>query len=160
MQDDYERASAPASSTRVDMPFPRNTFPTKEFEERLPRESKDEVGSDMESLVMDIAELIDLIESNKISNTAATNTILPKMLSNNLSANYIANKHNLIQESNEDVLHQYIRQAIEKYPDKVKEYKNGKKGLIGLFMGEVMKLSKGKADPKLANTLLKNILEK
>ena len=82
------------------------------------------------------------------------------MLSNNLSANYIANKHNLIQESNEDVLHHYIRQAIEKYPDKVQEYKNGKKGLIGLFMGEVMKLSKGKADPKLANTLLKNILEK
>ena len=81
------------------------------------------------------------------------------MLSNNLSINYIANKHNLIQESNEDVLDQYIRQAIEKYPDKVQEYKNGKKGLIGLFMGEVMKLSKGKADPKLANTL-KNILEK
>ena len=108
----------------------------------------------------DIAELIDLIESNKISNTAATTTILPNMLKNNLSANYIANKHNLIQESNEDVLHQYIRQAIEKYPDKLKEYKNGKKGLIGLFMGEVMKLSKGKADPKLANTLLKNILEK
>ena len=108
----------------------------------------------------DIAELIYLIESNKISNTAATNTILPNMLSNNLSANYIANKHNLIQESNEDVLHHYIRQAIEKYPDKVQEYKNGKKGLIGLFMGEVMKLSKGKADPKLANTLLKNILEK
>lgn len=108
----------------------------------------------------DIAELIDLIESNKISNTAATTTILPQMLSKNLSANYIANKHNLIQESNEDVLYQYIRQAIKKYPDKVQEYKNGKKGLIGLFMGEVMKLSKGKADPKLANALLKNILEK
>tara|TARA_B100001093_G_C26860613_1_gene1030054 strand:- start:31801 stop:33246 length:1446 start_codon:yes stop_codon:yes gene_type:complete len=115
---------------------------------------------DIKTKAEDIAELIDLIESNKISNTAATTTILPQMLLNNLSANYIANKHNLIQESNEDVLHQYIRQAIEKYPDKVQEYKNGKKGLIGLFMGEVMKLSKGKADPKLANTLLKNILEK
>jgi len=115
---------------------------------------------DIKTKAEDIAELIDLIESNKISNTAATTTILPQMLSNNLSANYIANKHNLIQESNEDVLHQYIRQAIEKYPDKVQEYKNGKKGLIGLFMGEVMKLSKGKADPKIANTLLKNILEK
>ncbi len=115
---------------------------------------------DIKTKAKDIAELIDLIESNKISNTAATTTILPQMLSNNLSANYIANKHNLIQESNEDVLHQYIRQAIEKYPDKVQEYKKGKKGLIGLFMGEVMKLSKGKADPKIANTLLKNILEK
>ena len=85
------------------------------------------------------------------------------MLSNNLSANYIANKHNLIQKDNMKMfLHHYIRQAIKRnYPDKrVQEYKNGKKGLIGLFMGEVMKLSKGKADPKLANTLLKNILEK
>ena len=44
--------------------------------------------------------------------------------------------------------------------DKVKEYKKGKKGLIGLFMGEVMKLSKGKADPKLANQLLIRELEK
>ena len=40
------------------------------------------------------------------------------------------------------------------------EYKNGKKGLLGLFMGEVMKLSKGKADPKLANKLLILELEK
>ena len=43
---------------------------------------------------------------------------------------------------------------------KVTEYKEGKKGLIGLFMGEVMKLSKGKADPKLANQLVKEALEK
>ena len=38
--------------------------------------------------------------------------------------------------------------------------KSGKKGLIGLFMGEVMKLSKGKADPKLANQLVRRELEK
>ena len=54
----------------------------------------------------------------------------------------------------------YIKLAIAKYPEKAKDYKEGKKGLIGLFMGEVMKLSKGQADPKLANQLLKNQLEK
>lgn len=58
MQSDYEFGSAPASSTRVDMPYPRNTFPTKDFEERLPKKSRDE-SSDMESLIMDLAELID-----------------------------------------------------------------------------------------------------
>ena len=47
-----------------------------------------------------------------------------------------------------------------KYPDKVVEYKAGKKGLIGLFMGEVMKLSKGQADPKITNKLLQTELEK
>ena len=53
------------------------------------------------------------------------------------------------QDSDKDTLSEFVKQAISKYPDKVKEYKSGK-GLIGLFMGEVMKLSKGKR-PKLAN---------
>ncbi len=44
-------------------------------------------------------------------------------------------------------------------PDKVSEYKKGKKGLIGLFVGEVKKLSRGKADPKLTNQLLLEKLE-
>jgi len=43
---------------------------------------------------------------------------------------------------------------IAKMPEKVKEYKSGKKGLIGLFAGEVKKLSKGKADMQIVNKLL------
>ena len=53
-----------------------------------------------------------------------------------------------------------VRQAITKYPDKAKEYREGKVGLIGIFLGEVMKLSKGNADPKLFNELIKNELDK
>ena len=49
---------------------------------------------------------------------------------------------------------------MAKYPEKVAEYKKGKKGLVGLFMGEVMKLSKGNADPKLTTQLIKKTLEK
>ena len=45
-------------------------------------------------------------------------------------------------------------------PDKVLEYKKGKKGLLGLFVGEVKKISKGKADPQLTNQLLIQKLEK
>ena len=52
------------------------------------------------------------------------------------------------------VIFSSITDAIKKYPEKVKEYQNGKKGLIGLFMGEIMKLSKGKTDPKKTNILL------
>jgi aspartyl-tRNA(Asn)/glutamyl-tRNA(Gln) amidotransferase subunit B len=47
-----------------------------------------------------------------------------------------------------------VDEAIAKMPDKVKEYKSGKKGLIGLFAGEVKKLSKGKADMQIVNKLL------
>jgi aspartyl-tRNA(Asn)/glutamyl-tRNA(Gln) amidotransferase subunit B len=56
-------------------------------------------------------------------------------------------------------LESFIQQALDKYPQKVEEYRNGKKGVVGLFMGEVMKLSGGKADPKLTNQLITKKLE-
>ncbi len=107
-----------------------------------------------------IASLISIVDDGKVSNTVATSKVFPAMLNCNDTANKIATDNNWIQESNSDALADYITQAIAKYPEKAAEYKNGKKGLIGLFMGEVMKLSKGKADPKLANQLLRIELEK
>jgi aspartyl-tRNA(Asn)/glutamyl-tRNA(Gln) amidotransferase subunit B len=77
-----------------------------------------------------------------------------------LSALQLAEKLNLLQESNSDELNKWIADALAKYPEKVAEYKAGKKSLTGLFMGEVMKFSKGKADPKMANQLLVEALEK
>jgi aspartyl-tRNA(Asn)/glutamyl-tRNA(Gln) amidotransferase subunit B len=71
----------------------------------------------------------------------------------------IARQKNVLQESDEDFIVQVVRQALERFPDKVVEYRNGKKGVLGLFMGEVMKLSKGKADPKVANKKLTELLE-
>jgi len=82
------------------------------------------------------------------------------MLDSNDTADKIATDNNWTQESDSDALGDYIKLAIAKYPEKAKDYKEGKKGLIGLFMGEVMKLSKGQADPKLANQLLRTQLEK
>ena len=75
-------------------------------------------------------------------------------------AEQLAEELNLIQERNTDALHDFILQALAKYPEKVIEYKKGKASLLGLFMGEIMKLSKGKADPKKATQLLKEALEK
>ena len=66
----------------------------------------------------------------------------------------------LIQDSSEDAILPFIEAAIAKYPDKVAAYKNGKTALLGLFMGEVMKAAKGKADPKTANKLVKEALDK
>ena len=107
-----------------------------------------------------IANLIDLIEGNQISNTIATSKIFPLLISSKKSPKKIAEENNWIQESDNTILKDLILQALEKYPEKIQEYKNGKKGLIGLFMGEVMKISKGKADPKITNKLLRDILEK
>ena len=106
-----------------------------------------------------LAELIILIDEGKISNSVAASKVFPLMIENNLSAEEIATNNNWIQESNSDTLSIFIDQAMAKYPEKVQEYKDGKKGLIGLFMGEVMRLSEGKADPKVCNQLLRNKLE-
>ncbi|MDC3105318.1 Asp-tRNA(Asn)/Glu-tRNA(Gln) amidotransferase subunit GatB, partial [bacterium] len=106
-----------------------------------------------------IAELIALIDDNKVSNSVATGKIFPLLLSSDSSPEKIAVENNWIQESDSDTLLSLINEVIEKYPDKVKEYQSGKKGLIGLFIGEVMKLSKGKADPKLTNELIRKKLD-
>jgi aspartyl-tRNA(Asn)/glutamyl-tRNA(Gln) amidotransferase subunit B len=108
-----------------------------------------------------IAEIISLIDENKISNSAASQRLFPAMLEeHHLSAFQLAEKLNLLQESNSDELNKWIADALAKYPEKVIEYKAGKKSLTGLFMGEVMKASKGKADPKAATKLLIDALEK
>ncbi len=108
-----------------------------------------------------IAEIISLIDENKISNSAATQNLFPAMIiEHHKSAFEIAEALNLMQENNSDELQKHVDTALAKYPEKVAEYKAGKVSLIGLFMGEVMKLSKGKADPKLANQLVKDTLDR
>lgn len=108
-----------------------------------------------------IASIIELIDSGKVSHTAAAQRIFPEMIRNpNTTPIAIAEAENLIQESDSNALNEFVVKAIAMYPDKVTEYKSGKKGLVGLFMGEVMKLSKGKADPKLASKLVTEALEK
>ena len=106
-----------------------------------------------------IAELIALIDQNKVSNSVATGKIFPLLIDSNLSAEQIAINNNWLQESDTETLTNLINQVIEKYPNKVDEYRAGKKGLMGLFIGEVMKLSKGKADPKLTNELIRKKLD-
>ncbi|MCB0480547.1 MAG: Asp-tRNA(Asn)/Glu-tRNA(Gln) amidotransferase subunit GatB [Flavobacteriales bacterium] len=104
--------------------------------------------------------LIKLVDDGLVSNTVASQKVYPLLLENpKLTPLEIAQKNNWIQESDSDALGEFVNQALAKFPEKVQEYKNGKTGLIGLFMGEVMKLSKGKADPKVASQLIKEKLE-
>ena len=82
------------------------------------------------------------------------------MLKKKINPKDIALANNWLQESDGSSLQKYVNNAINKYPDKVIEYKNGKKGLLGLFMGEIMRSSRGKADPKLVSRILREELEK
>lgn len=102
-----------------------------------------------------MAALIQLVEAGKVSFSIASSRIFPEMIQQpGKTPLEIATALNLLQDTNVDNISPIIDEVLAKYPGKVAEYKAGKKGLMGLFVGEVMKLSQGKADPKLTNQLL------
>jgi aspartyl-tRNA(Asn)/glutamyl-tRNA(Gln) amidotransferase subunit B len=102
-----------------------------------------------------LAELIELTESNVISNSVATQKIFPILLKEpTRSPKEIATTNNWIQNSNTNELETLVDEVIASMPDKVAAYRKGKKGLLGLFVGEIMKKSNGAADPKMVNQLL------
>lgn len=108
-----------------------------------------------------IASIIELIDSNKISNSAATQKLFPALLANpNSNALELASLLNLIQESNADAILEFVKEVLQNNPAEVQKYIDGKKNVIGFLMGQVMKVSKGKADPKNANQLLTQELNK
>jgi aspartyl-tRNA(Asn)/glutamyl-tRNA(Gln) amidotransferase subunit B len=97
-----------------------------------------------------IVKLIQLIDEKKISFGIATQQILPQLI-NEPDTNiveYIKEKNLFLQSATDDV-DTWIKTALEKHAGKISEYKKGKKGLLSVFIGEVMKLSKGRADAKL-----------
>jgi aspartyl-tRNA(Asn)/glutamyl-tRNA(Gln) amidotransferase subunit B len=71
----------------------------------------------------------------------------------------IIERLNLLQSNDDDETTRIAKEVLDKYPDKVEEYRNGKKGVLSLFMGDVMKAGKGKINPKTASEIVKNLLE-
>jgi aspartyl-tRNA(Asn)/glutamyl-tRNA(Gln) amidotransferase subunit B len=106
-----------------------------------------------------LAKLIALIDEGKTNFSIASTKIFPVLVETGKEPLTIAEELNLLQSSDEGMIKDLVEQVIAKYPEKVAEYRAGKKGLLGLFVGEVMKLSKGKADPKLTNKLVTEKLE-
>jgi aspartyl-tRNA(Asn)/glutamyl-tRNA(Gln) amidotransferase subunit B len=122
-----------------------------------------EKNIDFEDLTLScsqLAGLIQMVQADKISFSAASGKILPSLIENpQAEAPEIAISLNLIQDANTNNLFPLVEEVLAAYPDKVKQYKAGKKGLLGLFVGEVIKRSNGKANPKLTNQLLTERLE-
>jgi aspartyl-tRNA(Asn)/glutamyl-tRNA(Gln) amidotransferase subunit B len=106
-----------------------------------------------------IAALIALIDEGKVSSSIASQRIFPAMLSSEAAPLELAEQMNLIQSSDQSVILGYIDQVIAQNTAEVERYRNGEKQLIGFLMGQLMKVSGGKADPKAANALLRQKLE-
>ena len=100
-----------------------------------------------------------MVEDGQVSFSSASQKIFPELiLRPGVLPNAIAQQLNLIQESDVSFLVPLAQEVLAKNPEKVAEFKSGKKGLLGFFMGELMKNSKGKADPKVATQLLNELL--
>jgi len=108
-----------------------------------------------------MASLIALVDEGRVHFSTASSRVLPELMAGTgEDPLQIAVRLNLIQIDDEAQILGWVNEAIDKMPDKVLEYKKGKKGLLGLFVGEVKKISNGKADPQLTNRLLIQKLEK
>ena len=94
-----------------------------------------------------MAKLADITEEGKVSFGIATSKIFPVLINSpEEEPLMVAKKLNLIQEKNDETLQLWIDEVLASMPEKVSEYKKGKKTLTTLFAGEVKKKSKGKAD--------------
>jgi aspartyl-tRNA(Asn)/glutamyl-tRNA(Gln) amidotransferase subunit B len=109
-----------------------------------------------------IAEIIEMVADGTLNRKLAIRDLFPALLAEpDHKPLLLAENLNLILDKAEisGELEKWVDAAVQKFPDKVKAFNNGKKNLIGLFMGEVMKASKGKANAKEANELLRNKLK-
>ncbi|RYY69368.1 MAG: Asp-tRNA(Asn)/Glu-tRNA(Gln) amidotransferase subunit GatB [Chitinophagaceae bacterium] len=109
----------------------------------------------------ELAELIRFTETGKVSFQVASTRLLSHMISKGYDdPQAIAEKLNLLQESDEAAVAAWVKETLTAMPDKVKEYQSGKKALLGMFAGQVKKISKGKADMQLVNKILEQQLNK
>ena len=105
-----------------------------------------------------MGELLDNIESGKISNRLAKD-IFEDMCETGKNSNLIIEEKGLSQISDEGEIEKLVDEVLNNNPENIEKYKNGKTKLLGFFVGEVMKLSKGKANPGTLNKLLKKKLD-
>jgi aspartyl-tRNA(Asn)/glutamyl-tRNA(Gln) amidotransferase subunit B len=123
-----------------------------------------EVGLEFVSIALEpatLADLIKLIDAGQLNFSVAASKILPQLIDGTKTdVLAVANDLNLLQVNDEAALEAWIDAAIASMPDKVIEYQKGKKGLIGLFIGAVKKISQGQADPNKVSELLIQKLNK
>ena len=104
-----------------------------------------------------LVELISLIEKNTISNNIGKQ-IITDMMKDGTSASKIVEDRGLSQISDTSAIKDIAQKVVEAHPNEVSAYKNGKVQLLGFFVGQVMKETKGRANPKAVNEILKEIL--
>lgn len=120
---------------------------------------KDSLIDDIPFSPQQLAEMIQLIESGAISNSAGKK-VLETLFETPKSPKQIVEDLGLAQISDEGALQKMVQDVLDQNPQSIEDYKAGKDRAIKFMMGQVMKLSKGKANPQAVNALLKEELDK
>jgi len=105
-----------------------------------------------------LAELLSLIEKGTISNKIAKK-ILEEIYEKGGSATEIVEREGLSQVSDESELSAIVEQVLRENPKEVEKYRAGKKKVMGFFVGQVMRQTRGKANPQMVNVLLRRLLD-
>jgi aspartyl-tRNA(Asn)/glutamyl-tRNA(Gln) amidotransferase subunit B len=123
-----------------------------------------ELGIDFDRLTFEpatLANLIGLIDAGQLNFSVAASKILPQLIDGSKTdVLAVAKELNVLQVNDVDALETWVDAAIASMPDKVIEYQKGKKGLLGVFVGAVKKMSQGQADPNKVSELLIKKLNK
>ncbi len=106
-----------------------------------------------------LAELIALIEKGTISNNIGKQILVEEMIVNGEKASAIVEKKGLSQISDEGAIKEIVEKVVNSHPNEIEAYRNGKTNLLGFFVGQVMKETKGRANPKTVNELIRKVLE-
>ena len=104
-------------------------------------------------------KLLDLISQGVVSNSLAKK-VLDEMFSTGEEAAVIVERKGFSQVSDEKQIEEYVQKVLDENLEKVEEFKNGKDKLLGFFVGQVMKLTGGKANPQMVNKILRDLLSK
>lgn len=107
-----------------------------------------------------LSQLIAMVENKEVSFSVAAQQLFPKLITDpQIDPKHLAMEEGVLQSNDSAALAAMVQEVLDEHPDKVKAYKNGKKGLIGLFMGQLMKKTNSAIDPSLANELLRKYLD-
>lgn len=105
-----------------------------------------------------LGALLKLIDSGTISGKIAK-TVFDEMVTTGDTPEAIVEKQGLVQITDTDAIRDTVKQVLDENPKEVAAYREGKKKLLGFFVGQVMKATQGKANPKLVNEMLREILD-
>ncbi len=119
----------------------------------IAKELKDKDVDELKFTATEIAELVKMIDEETIS-TKIAKQVFEEMVKTGETPSKIVKEKGLVQISNPEVLLPIIDEVIENNPENVEKYKNGNQKLFGFFVGQVIKATQGKANPKIVNELV------